>query len=57
VCHTLAFVIYIKKVGYLKAKEELWKFKYCTMQKYKLQKNPKKKTKNPSRYYYNFYYN
>jgi hypothetical protein len=28
--------IYIKK--YLKAKEELWKLKYCTMQKYNLQK-------------------
>ncbi len=37
-------VIYIKK--YLKAKEELWKLKYLTMQKYNLQKNPlKKKTK------------
>jgi hypothetical protein len=32
--------IYIKK--YLKAKEELWKFKYFSMQKYNLQKNPKK---------------
>jgi hypothetical protein len=31
VCHTMAFAIYIKK--YLKAKEELWKFKYFTMQK------------------------
>jgi hypothetical protein len=29
--------IYIKK--YLKAKEELWKFKYFIMQKYNLQKN------------------
>jgi hypothetical protein len=28
--------IYIKK--YLKAKEELWKLKYFTMQKYNLQK-------------------
>jgi len=28
--------IYIKK--YLKAKEELWKHKYFTMQKYNLQK-------------------
>ncbi len=36
--------IYIKK--YLtKAKEELWKFKYFTMQKYNLQKNPPKETK------------
>jgi hypothetical protein len=30
---------------YLKAKEELWKFKYFTMQKYYLQKNPLKDTK------------
>ncbi len=30
--------IYIKK--YLKAKEEVWKFKYFTMQKYNLQKHP-----------------
>jgi hypothetical protein len=28
---------------YLKAKEELWKLKYFTMQKYNLQKNPLKK--------------
>jgi len=28
--------IYIKK--YIKAKEELWKFKYFTMQKYNLQR-------------------
>jgi hypothetical protein len=35
--------IYIKK--YPKAKEELWKFKYLTMQKYNLQKNPLKETK------------
>ncbi len=35
--------IYIKK--YLNAKEELWKFKYFTMQKYTLQKNPLKETK------------
>jgi hypothetical protein len=37
------FAIYIKK--YLKAKEELWKFKYFTMQKCNLKKNPLKKTK------------
>jgi len=30
--------IYIKK--YLKAKEEVWKFKYFTMQKYMSSKNP-----------------
>jgi hypothetical protein len=39
---------YIKK--YLKAKEELWKFKYFTMQKYNLQKNPLKENQNPSSY-------
>jgi len=42
-CVTLDLAIYIKK--YLKAKEELWKFKYFTMQKYNLQKNPLKETK------------
>jgi hypothetical protein len=37
--------IYIKK-KYFKAKEELWKLKYFTMQKYNLQKkNPLKETK------------
>jgi hypothetical protein len=30
---------------YLKAKEELWKFKYFTMHKYNLQKNPLQETK------------
>jgi hypothetical protein len=35
--------IYVKM--YLKAKEELWKLKYFTMQKYNLQKNPPKETK------------
>jgi hypothetical protein len=36
-CHTLALLaIYIKK--YLKAKEELWKLKYFTMQRYNLHK-------------------
>jgi hypothetical protein len=44
--------IYVKK-NYLKAKEELWKFKCFSMQKYNLQKNPLKETKNPSRHYYN----
>jgi len=29
----------------LKAKEELWKLKYFTLQKYNLQKNPLKETK------------
>jgi hypothetical protein len=35
--------IYNKK-KYLKAKEELWKFKYFTMWKYNLQGNPLKET-------------
>jgi hypothetical protein len=35
--------IYIKK--YLKAKEELWKLKYFTMQKKKKSKNPIKEIK------------
>jgi hypothetical protein len=43
-------VIYIKK--YLKAKKKNYEnFKYFTMQKYNLQKNPLKETKNPSRYH------
>jgi hypothetical protein len=37
VCHTMyGLSIYIKK--YLKAKEEPWKLKYFTTQKYNLQK-------------------
>ncbi len=36
-------VIYIKT--YVKAKEEWWKFKYFTKQKYNLKKNPVKETK------------
>jgi hypothetical protein len=43
------FAIYIKK--YLKAKEELWKFKYFTIQKYiNLKKKSSKRNQNPSRY-------
>jgi hypothetical protein len=43
-CVTLCgLAIYTLK--YLKAKEELWKLKYFTMQKYNLQKNPLKETK------------
>jgi hypothetical protein len=46
--------VYIKK-KYLKAKEELWKFKYFTMQKYNyLQKKIKKllkRNQNPTRYH------
>jgi hypothetical protein len=37
---------------YLKAKEELWKSKYFTMQKYNLKrKSPSKRNQNPSRYH------
>jgi hypothetical protein len=36
VCHILALPFTLKK--YLKAKEEVWKLKYFTMQKYNLQK-------------------
>jgi hypothetical protein len=43
VCRIVALPIYIKK--YLEAKEELWKFKYFTVQKYDLQKNPLKETR------------
>ncbi len=35
----------------VKAKEELWKLKYFTMQKSNLQINPLKKIQNPSRYH------
>jgi hypothetical protein len=36
---------------YLEPKEELWKFKYFTTQKYNLQKKPSKRNQNPSRYH------
>jgi hypothetical protein len=49
VCHTVALPFTFKK--YLKAKEELWKLKYFTMQKYNLQKKSSKRNQNPSRYY------
>ncbi len=42
-CRNVALPFTLKK--YLKAKEELWKFKYFTMQKHDLQKNPLKETK------------
>jgi hypothetical protein len=50
VCHTpLALPFTLKKD--LKAKEELWKLKYFTMQKYNLQNpKPSKRNQNPSRY-------
>jgi hypothetical protein len=43
VCHIVALPFTLKK--YLKAKEELWKFKYFTMQKYNLQKHSLQETK------------
>jgi hypothetical protein len=49
VCHTGALPFTLKK--YLKAKEELWKLKYFTMQKYNFQKISSKRNQNPSRYY------
>jgi hypothetical protein len=36
---------------YLKAKEELWKLEYFTMQKCNLPKKSSKQNQNPSRYY------
>ncbi len=42
--------IYIKKCV-LRQKEELWKLKYFTMQKYNLSKTPLKRNQNHSRYY------
>jgi hypothetical protein len=45
----MALPFYIKKY-LIKAKEEVWKFKYFTMQKYNLQKK-KKKNQNLSRYH------
>jgi hypothetical protein len=41
VSHHDGLAIYIKKC--LKAKENLWKFKYFTMQKYNLQKKSSKR--------------
>jgi hypothetical protein len=38
-CDTVALPFYINK--YIKAKEELWKFKYFTMKKYNLQQKKK----------------
>jgi hypothetical protein len=47
--HIVALPFTLKK--YLKAKEELWNFKYFTMQKYNLQKKSFKRNQNPSRYH------
>jgi len=46
---TVALPFALKK--YLKAKEELWKLKYFTMQKYNLPQKSSKTNQNPSRYY------
>ncbi len=43
VCCTMALPFTLK--GIFRQKEELWKLKYFTMQKYKLSKNPLKETK------------
>jgi hypothetical protein len=43
VCHIVTLPYTLKKC--FKAKEELWKFKYFTMQKCNPQKNPLKETK------------
>jgi hypothetical protein len=43
-----ALAIYIEK--HLKAKEELWKLKYFTIQIYNLSKKSSKRNQNPSRY-------
>jgi hypothetical protein len=42
VSHFCGLAIYIKKV-FLRQKEELWKFKYFIMQRYKSSKKTKKK--------------
>jgi hypothetical protein len=52
VCHTAALPITLLK-KYLKAKEELRKLKYFTIQKYNLQKKSSSRNQNPSRYFYN----
>jgi hypothetical protein len=51
VCHKVALPFTLK--SYFNAKEELWKFKYFTMQKYNFPKKSSKRNQNPSRYYYN----
>jgi hypothetical protein len=51
VSHCGLAIYYIKK--YLKAKEELWKLKYFTMQKYNLQTNPYKKKPKSFKILYN----
>jgi hypothetical protein len=45
-------VIYLHQKVCLKAKEELWKCKYFSMQKIQSSKKSSKRNQNPSRYYY-----
>jgi len=46
------------KTDKTRGKEELWKFKYFTVQKYNLPKNSSnRRNQNPSRYYYKLYNN
>ncbi len=53
VCYTMGLAIYIEK--YLKAKEELWKFKNISPCKniHNLEKKSTSRNQNPSRYYNN----
>ncbi len=51
VCQTMALPFTVQSI-FRPKKEELWKLKYFTMQKYNLQKSSKR-NQNPSRYYYN----
>jgi hypothetical protein len=51
VCHTAALPFTLES-KYLKAKEELWKLKYFTMQKYtQSSKSSSKRNQSPSRYH------
>jgi hypothetical protein len=49
VCHTVALPFTLKNI--LRQKEELWKLKYFTMQKYNLQKKSSQRNQDPSTYY------
>jgi hypothetical protein len=49
----MALPFTLKSKHHKAKKEELWKLKCFSMQKYNLQKNPLKETLNLSRYYYN----
>ncbi len=49
VSHTVALPFTLKSI--FRQKEELWKFKYFTMQKYNLQKTSSQRNQNPSTYH------